>query len=190
MFFECIAPFAGENQVFGMIGAEALRRNFLAPDTLHVPQVFVQFVSRQRDDMVGLENGDLATVGVQMQLAHADVFLHQCGQNFFTRLIKLPPLDGRMTKIKIVGEFFLESFLIATGEEIEKELPIFGILKLHMPGKVFIRRKTQSSPPGDGLRHPPPFRMGPSQVLLNEELSTGKDLCHAGVTGLGFVIIT
>jgi len=42
VLLERVAPLAREDEIIGMIGAEALRRHFLARQGLHVPQTLVE----------------------------------------------------------------------------------------------------------------------------------------------------
>jgi len=55
---------------------------------------------------------------------------------------------------------------------------------MHIPGKGFIRREYKKLPARRWLTPPTTLSDGTFPGAPDEELSAGKDLCHAGQAGL------
>lgn len=67
-------------------------------------KVFVQLISRERDNVVRLILFVFAALGMNTELAVFAVLQHELGEELLSDFIELPSLDCRMTKIKAVGE--------------------------------------------------------------------------------------
>src|SRR3989344_7886453 len=120
MFLESVAPLTSESKVVGMIGAKALPKDFLGACPKHMPELFVQLVRRERNDVVWLPYSNLAAILVQAELACLAVLLEQVFEHLFTYLIKLLPLDGGMAEIEAVGELVLQPRLVSSGKQVGK----------------------------------------------------------------------
>ena len=99
-----------------MIGTEALPSDLLGTCAPYMPELFIKFVRRERDDVIGLPGFLFTTIRVETKLTHLAVLREQIFKHTLSYFIKFFSLDGRMTEVKVIVEFFLKSLLVAISE--------------------------------------------------------------------------
>src|SRR3989344_785893 len=82
--------------------------------------------------MIWFKFAIFTAIGMDSELALSAILPHQLVKHFLSNFIKFPSFNRGVAEIEIFGEFFFQSFLVATGEKISKKFPIFGIFEINL----------------------------------------------------------
>ena len=102
MLLERITSPAHQNKIGRMVGAEALGGNFGRRTASHFPELLVQFVSGEWNDVVHFPSLILAAIGVDAKLTDFTMLLQQIPKHLIPKSFKLLSLDGRFAKVETI----------------------------------------------------------------------------------------